>query len=618
MIAAIYIYGNSYPHLFGEGHEEKTINLGGEYLYKFHFEPNQGIQLVSKEKNPTFIKDIVKKIVDDSLDGITCIVGNNGAGKSTLLKDLMIDYRVIFIEEEFGNHKFFDLRPTPFREAPVLPYVRLYYSTEMNFESFESVGQNAFDISRSSQFLVDNHGDSDQLEYFIRRHKSANIMRWVRFNEFYQFNKIDIINFPFFKELRIELDHFESNNYKQNFHDTPYQFRSLLEKLFKKNEKEPSEIFEELRLSKRKVADKYDSFIKFKYDFYEGLLGRLVEGFESMGNTFLDEGSVPDDLEDYIETNTIDSSIIYFLNKVHVYTGTSRYYFKKTAETAQKLIEFIHKEITEDNISEDNWRAFYLDYKKAKELVALYYDFNESFLSYPFKYYNKPLFKFVEPINLSNGEQSVLNLFSTLYHFKYCLDSGMPFSYDFSIKKVRKSGNKILLMLDEADSGFHPAWKKRYVELIRALVPVIFKDYHVQVIITSHDAITLSDFPRNSIVFLKKQDDKTILLDSNVRKSFAANVSDLLEDSFFIENGLIGDWSNSLITKFINILKLKKLESNNITEEDIKVFFNSIDEPIVKFKLAEMYSNYSKNKNVELQLIDQEIQQLEARRKELE
>jgi len=128
----------------------------------------------------------------------------------------------------------------------------------------------------------------------------------------------------------------------------------------------------------------------------------------------------------------------------------------------------------------------------------------------------------------------------------------------------------------------------------------------------------LSDFPRNNIVFLKKGADMTVMLSSTDKKSFAANVSDLLEDSFFLENGLIGEWSNKVITKFIDILKKNDFQKYDINEKDISVFLSSIDEPIIKFKLAEMYSNISKNRNVELQLIDEEIKTLETRKKELE
>lgn len=618
MIAAIYIYQNSYPYLFGEGHDEITINFGGEYLYKLHYEENTAVEIVSKEKNPSFINPIIKKTVSDSLDQFTCIVGNNGAGKSTLLKDLLVDYRFLFILEIEGETKLIDLQPEPFEAAPPFPYIRLYYSPELNFETLDSLGTNAVDISRSSQFFIDNHGDSDHLEDFVRRHKSANIKRWIKFNDFYISSNIGIIDFPFFEEMKVELTHFRSNNYGQKYHNTPNQFRSALTLMFKKLKNGPSEIFENLDQREIEITDRLDSFHKFKFDFYETLLGRIIEGFESMTNRFLEEGAVLDNIEDYIETNSFDDALIYFLNTTYVFEGKNKYNFKKLANVTVRLLEFVHNEVDKNKVTEDNWRAFNLDYRKTKELVELYEDFNESFLHFPFKYYDEPLFKFVEPINLSNGEQSVLNLFSTLYDFKYCLDSGIPYDSHYSFEKLRKSGNGILLLLDEGDSGFHPEWKKKYIELLRTLVPIIFDGYHVQIIITTHDAITLSDFPRNNIVFLKKGVDKTMMLSSSDKKSFAANVSDLLEDSFFLENGLIGDWSNKVITKFIDILKRNDFQTYNIDEEDIKMFLSSIDEPIIKFKLAEMYSNISKNKNVELQLIEEEIKTLESRRKELE
>src|SRR5690606_21590897 len=123
-------------------------------------------------------------------------------------------------------------------------------------------------------------------------------------------------------------------------------------------------------------------------------------------------------------------------------------------------------------------------------------------------------------------------------------------------------------------------------ELLRKVVPHIYKDYMVQIIITTHDPITLSDFPRNNIVYLQKKSGRTTLLNSEEKKAFAANISDLLEDSFFLENGLIGEWSNDVVKKFIDLLKNDGLVRSNLIEDDVKVLLNSIDEPIIKFKLA--------------------------------
>ena len=63
---------------------------------------------------------------------------------------------------------------------------------------------------------------------------------------------------------------------------------------------------------------------------------------------------------------------------------------------------------------------------------------------------------------LSFGEKSLINLFSSLY--------------EFTIKKYHHLRRKehYILLLDEADLGFHPLWKKKYINVISKVTPLIF------------------------------------------------------------------------------------------------------------------------------------------------
>ncbi|MGG1920188.1 hypothetical protein AB1278_00045 [Chryseobacterium sp. NRRL B-14798] len=103
--------------------------------------------------------------------------------------------------------------------------------------------------------------------------------------------------------------------------------------------------------------------------------------------------------------------------------------------------------------------------------------------------------------------------------------------------------------------------------------------------------------------------------------TFGANITDLLGDSFFIENGLIGDyakekieevivWLNSIldikdkiaqlnlendsykISKYKNRILLKLKKEVNERSKDFKKYYKVIqiiDEPFLKQKLEEMY-----------------------------
>ena len=80
-IAAIYIYENSLPYVFGENHKGQTLNLGGEYLYEVG-EIRGKTTILKKEKNNHFISDFWS----NNIILISAIVGANGTGKSKILE----------------------------------------------------------------------------------------------------------------------------------------------------------------------------------------------------------------------------------------------------------------------------------------------------------------------------------------------------------------------------------------------------------------------------------------------------------------------------------------------------------------------------------------------------
>ena len=82
------------------------------------------------------------------------------------------------------------------------------------------------------------------------------------------------------------------------------------------------------------------------------------------------------------------------------------------------------------------------------------------------------------------------------------------------------------------------------------------------------------------------------------KKSFGANITDLLADSFFIEDGLIGDFAKGKIEEVLNDL-IKKRPCKKEKRFEYKKIINLIDEPIIRMKLEDMYKskyeNYDKN-----------------------
>ena len=214
---------------------------------------------------------------------------------------------------------------------------------------------------------------------------------------------------------------------------------------------------------------------------------------------------------------------------------------------------------------------------------------------------------------MSTGEQALLSLYSSVYDF---------IIRDKSQFQKKKS---YVLLLDEPEHGYHAVWKKKFIWTLNQTLPDLFSSLEqkptLQIIFTTHDALTLSDLPNDKISYLKRLEDNSIKVfhqeDSNrPSKSFGANITDLLADSFFVDDGLIGDFAKEKIQETIKWL-------NDINRDASKKWYYEsvikiIDEPIVQRKLSEMYDEIF-NEDLEVQTLDQQIKFLEnlkSRKKE--
>ena len=164
--------------------------------------------------------------------------------------------------------------------------------------------------------------------------------------------------------------------------------------------------------------------------------------------------------------------------------------------------------------------------------------------------------------------------------------------------------NYINIILDEIELYFHPEFQKLFVKrLIDEINKLKLREIKgINILIISHSPFILSDIPKQNVLFLERG--KPVSLDRfKDTNTFAANISNLLSDSFFIGDGLIGEYAKSKITDTIEWLNLTleeqlKKEKNLPNRYDMlalkrnyhKKVISIIDEPIIKSKLLEMYS----------------------------
>lgn len=183
--------------------------------------------------------------------------------------------------------------------------------------------------------------------------------------------------------------------------------------------------------------------------------------------------------------------------------------------------------------------------------------------------------------SMSSGEYAFFNMYAWLYDARKQIE----------INSINDS-NSILLLLDEVNAYMHPRWQQEYIKrLLDEIVIKLFKDYNVQVILTSHSPIILSDIPSSNVIYLKKGKN----VSAKYRTStFAQNIYSLYMNSFFLngnENENI--WVHGSFAE--EYLKQLSDELNHINESldvnldermrDIKASIELIGEDLIRMEL---------------------------------
>jgi predicted ATPase len=217
--------------------------------------------------------------------------------------------------------------------------------------------------------------------------------------------------------------------------------------------------------------------------------------------------------------------------------------------------------------------------------------------------------------NLSHGEQNLYGQFLNIFYHLVL---------EYSYEKIR---DELFFILDEPDIALHPNWQKKYIQELINLCSKFNKKIHF--IITSHSPFIISDLPKENVIFLDKINEKTSekypLLDItnlqngnciNVSKfidinPFGANIHTLLSHGFFMEGGLMGEFTKNKITEIIEILKKEQLSEDEI--KSCKHIISIIGEPILQKTLEHQLSEKLNPNETELQKLEREQKEIQAK-----
>ncbi|RZK78654.1 MAG: ATP-binding cassette domain-containing protein [Pedobacter sp.] len=244
---------------------------------------------------------------------------------------------------------------------------------------------------------------------------------------------------------------------------------------------------------------------------------------------------------------------------------------------------------------------------------------------------------------LSSGEQQMVHsIHSILYHL---------INID-SIREGKYSYKVVNLILDEIELYYHPSYQRDFLRrLLENIEKINLKNISgLNIVFSTHSPFILSDIPHTNVLRLHRGEPYRTEIES---QTFGANIHDMLADSFFLDEKLIGSYAEKIIGKCISHLEKMRLykliedlrskkdktapESDTITilEQQIndleyRVSFESfqqalqeelqsgklsktirlVGEPVVRFKLMEMYDELIRPEESEKERAKRHIQEL--------
>ena len=518
-----YVYIESYKRL-----QQVGVVIDTHYQFKLNLQERY-LKIGRKTSIP-------KNFWGNGIYSLSAIVGENGVGKSTILR-FILDAVV-----EGAADK--DLQCCILFERDGILY-KCTHNCDLNV-----VGDGDVNIIETGRKSINT--------FFYSGHFSAlfdyNDVRTVELTGMY--NASD--NFRLIKDLQdysnVDTMHLSNNIQSHLF---AYQAQNNYRICYLLSQQHIRECLDDLNFPKYIIISANTSGLKAIEVNYAGRFnGCQIPNFKRIRNSLKDNilanliycnlvNTVAD--QDFIRTEAYDFLVKWcdtYNEDTHDILNFYREYVtnEQMDETLRTFLNGIHwcLEIVDEICSFDDIIGYYIDirndngslYNLVEHLLA-----NRIYLTA--KFFDMSYSHSLSDITvLSSGEQELLNLFSRLY---YAVVVGP--------KKFDNLHSPSLLLLDEAEIGFHPEWQRQYVNRLCKFIQLLLvpAGHDFQIILTSHSPIILSDIPKCCTNFLKEEYGYVVNNRDEQAETFAENIFNLYRRSFFMEDGLIGEFASNKI-----------------------------------------------------------------------
>lgn len=632
----LYLWVNKYRHISKTG-----FNLSSNFEFSFLIEEEKPKEKIIKG-NLKCVKKKNPKIFDDQIEDIRAIIGENGSGKSTLLEILIQNIMTqsnFFFDGFIVTDKYiFNRKGIDFGKS--ITEIKYFNLKEVPNVELVNYRRDEFQRKLKPDEVKDNyHGQiaTSHLDHLSIIHYSPllNIDRVANIEGVAGSSKTWETDYWHYYDLTTE-NCIVDDYYSLNSGETSYYISGESELLAHKSGESKrnleflsNDIFERLPFKNRigsitiRLNDFYerfwesiDSFLKTDNE----LQGRIEEVITSIREKDVRKKDILKELESNLyvsfiygalkfeyksrtdfgnreNSNAILSTIELFLSttiRTKIHKTTLKNFLKKSQFTRKfrktifskikRAIDFILKSPLIKYRGNYDFSISLSNPEAVKRFIKLFYDdfvFKEGKEKHSFIFH---IFS-IEYVGLSSGEKNLLSMFS---RFKWAADT------------IPSTQSEIVFLLDEPEVTLHPQWQTSFVKLLNDNLPKLFPKKLLQIIISSHSPILVSDLPKNNILFLEK-DDKTgeckVSELKDIKNTFGANIHSLYADAFFLRDkgGAMGEFAKGIIKQVIGELNKEEPEDADY----LKSIIHLVGEPLIQNQLMELFYNKFPEQRIE-------------------
>lgn len=304
------------------------------------------------------------------------------------------------------------------------------------------------------------------------------------------------------------------------------------------------------------------------------------------------------DLEDDLGSEKIESELFLELKKLSPvnfiellrndlsrfnYNGISREEMEKCIDWSDRLLNYSGK-IKDTLFNVADYENVFLKYEglfafsesslrerfnSFIDIITEMSEFSNAFLQYCYSQISNAIQISWEGV--SSGEAALLRLLGRLFSKS---NVGLSIQQGDSIRK--RGGpyfESYLLLFDEVDLGLHPEWQRKWVNTVLPIIGELFRSMPVQIIMTTHSPIMLSDIYSEDVIMLQKDSSGKRVIDREGLRTFGQNIHELYRSSFFLESAR-GEYAMTQINETISTLyELQFWQDQNNRKNDIYKIF---------------------------------------------